>query len=293
MVRILKKAEWFSDAGFPLRVQRREPIGPFGVHSHEFSEIVIVTGGRGVHIVGDEKWPLSAGDTYVINVEEPHGYRDLDNLCLINIMFDTRDINLRLFDLTSLTGYHALFTLEPAWRHRHQFRSRLHLNARDLDETVAMVDRLEQEIADRKSGYQFFAVSWFMQLIGHLSRCYEGTKNPDSKSLLRIAEAIVHIEHNYTQPLGLEELAEIAEMPKRSFLRDFKNAMGTSPISYLIQFRIRRAAELLRGTNRAVTQIAYDVGFEDSNYFARQFRKQQGVSPREYRQMATSFSGRK
>ena len=293
MIRILKKSEWFSDESFPLRVQRREPIGPIGVHAHEFSEIVLVTSGSGIHLVGDEQWPLSAGDTYVINVEEPHGYRDLDDLCLINIMFDTRDINLRLFDLTSLTGYHTLFTLEPAWRHRHQFRSRLHLNPRDLAEAVALVDRLDQELIDLRSGYRFFAVSWFMQLIGHLSRCYEGTKNPDSKSLLRIAEAIVHIEQNYTQQLGLEELAEIAEMPKRSFLRDFKNAMGTSPISYLIQFRIRRAAELLRSTNRTVTQISYDVGFEDSNYFARQFRKQQGVSPREYRQLATSFTIRR
>ena len=276
-----------------MTVQRREPQGPFGVHTHEFSEIVIITGGRGVHVLDDEMWPVAAGDAFVLNALEPHGYRDLDDLRLINIMFDANELELPLFDLTALSGYHALFTLEPAWRHRHQFRSRLHLNTRDLDETVSLIDRLDSELSAQKSGYQFFAVSWFMQLIGHLSRCYERTKNPDSKSLLRIAEAIVHIERNYTQPLSLEELAEIAEMPKRSFLRDFKNAMGTSPISYLIQFRVRRAAELLRGTNRGVTQIAFDVGFEDSNYFARQFKQQQGVSPREYRKLATSVSSRK
>ena len=276
-----------------MTVQRRDPQGPFGVHTHDFSEIVIITGGRGVHVLDDEMWPVAAGDAFVLNALEPHGYRDLDDLRLINIMFDANELELPLFDLTALSGYHALFTLEPAWRHRHQFRSRLHLNTRDLDETVSLIDRLDSELSAQKSGYQFFAVSWFMQLIGHLSRCYERTKNPDSKSLLRIAEAIVHIERNYTQPLSLEELAEIAEMPKRSFLRDFKNAMGTSPISYLIQFRVRRAAELLRGTNRGVTQIAFDVGFEDSNYFARQFKQQQGVSPREYRKLATSVSSRK
>lgn len=293
MVRILKKLEWFPDDGCPVTVHRREPQGPFGVHTHDFSEIVVITGGRGVHVLDEEKWPVAAGDAFVLNAHEPHGYRDLDDLRLINIMFDSKDLDLRLFDLTSLSGYHALFTLEPAWRQRHQFRSRLHLNARNLDETVTLIDRLDNELSSQKSGYQFFAVSWFMQLIGHLSRCYEQAKNPDSKSLLRIAEAIIHIEQNYTQPLGLEELAEIAEMPKRSFLRDFRNAMGTSPISYLIQFRIRRAAELLRGTDRGITQIAFDVGFEDSNYFTRQFKKQQGVSPREYRKLATSLSGRK
>ncbi|MEP3932587.1 helix-turn-helix transcriptional regulator, partial [Rhodopirellula bahusiensis] len=55
------------------------------------------------------------------------------------------------------------------------------------------------------------------------------------------------------------------------------------PIKYLIQVRIQEASRLLRSTDRSITDIAFDVGFSDSNYFSRQFRTHLGLSPREYR----------
>jgi AraC family L-rhamnose operon transcriptional activator RhaR/AraC family L-rhamnose operon regulatory protein RhaS len=59
--------------------------------------------------------------------------------------------------------------------------------------------------------------------------------------------------------------------------------MGTSPIANLVQLRVNRAAALLRQTNQSVTEIAFQVGFHDSNYFTRQFHKLLGVTPRQYR----------
>ena len=71
-------------------------------------------------------------------------------------------------------------------------------------------------------------------------------------------------------------------MSKRTFLRVFRAATGATPIAYLIGVRIRRAAELLRQGGVTVTEAAMRVGFEDSNYFSRQFRKVMGVTPRSY-----------
>jgi len=59
--------------------------------------------------------------------------------------------------------------------------------------------------------------------------------------------------------------------------------MGSSPIAHLIQLRVNRAATLLRQTGDSVTDIAFRVGFSDSNYFTRQFRRIMGRSPRAYR----------
>ena len=107
--------------------------------------------------------------------------------------------------------------------------------------------------------------------------------NPDSKKLLRIANAISHIERNFAQQISLEELVDISEMSRRNFIRTFEGTMGNSPINYLIERRIREASKLLRSTDRSITDIAFDVGFSDSNYFSRQFRKAVGLSPRQYR----------
>ncbi|QDU54810.1 helix-turn-helix domain-containing protein [Aeoliella mucimassa] len=280
----LKKHDWFHADGFPMAVERRDPQQPFGVHTHEFSELVIITGGRGLHVTGDDSWQLSAGDVFAIGGSMPHDYLNMDRLRLINVLFDQNELSLDLLDLSSLPGYHALFRLEPAYRKRHQFNSRLRLKPTEVATAIGFVDQLEDELQRRGPGFRFMATAMFMQLVGYLSRCYSQSNNADSRALLRIASSITHLETHYSESIHLEELVAMAKMSKRSFLRTFEAAMGCTPIAYLIQLRTTQAAKLLRQTDRSVTDIAYDVGFNDSNYFTRQFRKHFGMSPRTYRQ---------
>jgi AraC-like DNA-binding protein len=279
----LKRKDWFHADGFPISVERRDPQKPFGLHAHEFAEIVIITAGRGVHVTGKESYPLNAGDTLVISGSRQHDYHSMDRLCLVNILFQPDKLNLRTYDLRTLPGYHALFTLEPAWRRRPQFNGRLRLTPPELSVAMVMVDKLDEELRARSSGFKFMATALFMQLIGHLSRCYAKSKSPDSRALLRLGEAISHLEINYQARIDLDHLARIAHMSKRNFIRTFQSALGTSPIAHLVQLRIQRGASLLRRTDQSVTEIAFQVGFTDSNYFARQFNKLIGVSPSQYR----------
>ncbi len=284
MPHTLKRSDWFGPHGFPIAIERREPQQPFPPHRHEFSEIVIVTGGRGRHAVGRESWPLAAGDVFVIGGPRTHEYRELDNLSLINLLFQPDRLRLDLGDLAQLPGYHALFALEPAWRQRHQFKSRLRLTPHDLGGVLALVDDLDEELKNRAPGFGFLGTALFMQIVGYLSRCYGRSRNPDSANLLRIAESITHLETHTDKPAHLDQLANLARMSQRSFLRAFRAATGVTPIAYLIQLRINRAAALLRSGTETVTEVAFRVGFTDSNYFSRQFRKLTGVSPRRYRQ---------
>jgi AraC family L-rhamnose operon transcriptional activator RhaR/AraC family L-rhamnose operon regulatory protein RhaS len=281
---VLKRKDWFHPDGFPIAVERRDPQEPFGLHAHEFAEIVIITAGRGVHVTGEDSYPLSAGDAFVIGGSRRHDYHSMNRLCLVNILFQPEKLNLRTYDLRTLPGYHALFTLEPAWRQRHQFNGRLRLQPSELSVVMAYVDKLDEELRTRPSGFKFMATASFMQIVGYLSRCFARAKNPDSRALLRIGEAISHLEANYQEPIDLDRLAEIAHMSKRNFMRSFQAAMGSSPIAHLIQLRVNYAASLLRRSEHSVTDIAFQVGFSDSNYFARQFRKLLGVTPRDYRQ---------
>ncbi len=279
----LKTRDWFHPDGFPIAVERRDPQAPFGAHRHEFSEIVIIVGGRGWHVVGKESWPLMAGDVFVIGGPRAHEYRELADLRLINILFQPEKLRLEIADLPSLPGFHALFKLEPAWRKRHQFKSRLRLSPKELAVVIEFVDELDAELKARAAGFGFVATAWFMQIVGYLARCYSRTRNRDSRALLRIAEAITHLELHFEEPINLDAMAATAQMSKRSFLRAFHAAMGISPIAHLIRLRVNRAATLLRQSDDGITDIAFRVGYSDSNYFTRQFVKALGVSPREYR----------
>jgi len=284
-LRILKKSDWFHADGFPIAVEIRDPQEPFGLHAHEFWEIVIVTGGSGLHVTGEDSWQLATGDAFVIGGSRPHDYLNMKDLRLVNILFVLDELSLELMDLPSLPGYHALFHLEPAWRKRHQFKSRLQLSPADLRIAFELVGRLETELKERSAGFGFHATAIFMQLVGHLSRCYDRTRNTNSRALLRIARTITHLETHHAEDVNLEQLISIANMSRRSFLRAFEATTGSTPIAYLIQLRINRAAALLRRTTRSITDIAFEVGFRDSNYFARQFRQHQGMPPRAYRNL--------
>lgn len=84
-------------------------------------------------------------------------------------------------------------------------------------------------------------------------------------------------------PISLDALAEAAELSKFHFLREFHRRVGMTPIAFLRNHRICSAARLLRSTALPIAQIAQNVGFEDHPSFSRAFRRQLGVSPRQYR----------
>jgi AraC-like DNA-binding protein len=283
MKQVLRNHDWFHPDGFPITVERREPQEEFGPHTHEFAEIVIITGGKGLHITGEDSWELSAGDIFVINGSRTHEYRDIQKLQLLNILYQPDQIKLALLDLPSVPGYHAMFTLEPAWRSRHQCKSRLKMTSKELTLVIELIEQLEKELATRQSGFGFMAMAMLMQIIGTLSRAYGKRPSADRRALLRIGESLSFLESNLEKDICVDSLANIAHMSKRSFLRAFQQATGSSPIAWLIEQRIQRAALLLRRTEYNITEIAFQVGFTDSNYFTRQFTKLTGLSPSRYR----------
>lgn len=111
-----------------------------------------------------------------------------------------------------------------------------------------------------------------------------GTAGDGRKVRDQVVAAIAQIEKGARGELRLSELAESAGLSPFHFLRLFKRETGVTPYRFLVQTRIRRAVDLLRDTSRPVTEIAFDVGFTDLSNFINAFRREIGVSPRQYRQ---------
>jgi AraC family transcriptional regulator len=83
--------------------------------------------------------------------------------------------------------------------------------------------------------------------------------------------------------VGLEQLASLVGLSPFHFARAFKQSTGVPPHRYQLSLRIARAKALLTATDRPVTEIAFDVGYESSQALARLFRREVGASPSEYR----------
>lgn len=83
---------------------------------------------------------------------------------------------------------------------------------------------------------------------------------------------------------SIPELARLAGLADRTFLRRFQKATGLTPTEYLQQLRVLKARDLLETTNRPVDQIGWSVGYADPAAFRKIFQRLAGVSPRHYRQ---------
>ncbi|HTR63442.1 MAG TPA: AraC family transcriptional regulator [Candidatus Binataceae bacterium] len=99
----------------------------------------------------------------------------------------------------------------------------------------------------------------------------------------RIVEVLHHLERNAARPLRLVDLAALVGLSPCHFLRTFKAVTGVTPHQWLIRARLCRAAQRLATSEQAITDIAFDVGFEDLSNFIRSFRAQFGVPPGRYR----------
>jgi AraC family transcriptional regulator len=99
----------------------------------------------------------------------------------------------------------------------------------------------------------------------------------------RVVRAALFIEAHSHKPLDLDTVAREAGLRPLHFLRSFAAVVGVTPHQYLLRCRLQRAAELLTGSARPITDIALDVGFNDLSNFVRTFRRASRVSPRAFR----------
>jgi len=282
----------FIDDAFPVSVMTHD-IGQYSypLHTHLFTELVVILAGHGTHILGDSATQIAAGDVFVVTNGNVHAYDEVEEICLVNILFRPEVLAPLESSLRVLPGYYALFLLEPRFRCQHSGRSRLHISPESMTTVIELIERMEAEEQTQLPGYQTIILTTLVQLIVSLARHYTATMDTPSQLVIQIGTVISYLERHFAEPLTLEQLADIASMSVRNLDRRFHEGTGLSPIEYLIHLRIRKSADFLRATDLPITDIAAAVGIPDSNYFSRQFRQVMGQSPRAYRLSQRDVTG--
>jgi AraC-like DNA-binding protein len=100
----------------------------------------------------------------------------------------------------------------------------------------------------------------------------------------RLLRARDTIDRSYAATLDVADLARVAHVSPAHFARQFRAVFGETPHRYLQRRRIERAMELLRDTDRPVTEVCLDVGFASLGTFSRTFSAVVGESPSAYRE---------
>ncbi|ADL53321.1 AraC family transcriptional regulator [Clostridium cellulovorans] len=108
-------------------------------------------------------------------------------------------------------------------------------------------------------------------------------ENPLHPKDFYIQQALLFIDKNYTRDLSITEIAEYLKLNRNYMTKIFKEAVGVTPKTYLINYRIRKAAALMNNSYLTISEISTMVGYSDPLLFSRMFKKVIGLSPRAYR----------
>jgi transcriptional regulator GlxA family with amidase domain len=108
----------------------------------------------------------------------------------------------------------------------------------------------------------------------------------------RIRQVEAFIQSRYADGINNEQLAELACMSERTFLRRFKAATGRVPAAYLQAVRVEAAKAMLELESASVQTVSQNVGYEDASFFRTLFKRETGMTPAEYRAHFAAFNVR-
>ncbi len=245
-------------------------------HYHPFYELIHVNAGSMRFLLKDTLYNLEKGDTILIAPRELHHsqyYTDI-SCDLTFIYFKPEYLHKEVLDVfkNAYTGGITSFigTVPHIYQEElNRLFNRLQTESNSID-----------ELSPQFMSLQLSEILLFFMRHSILG-CHEleisNTKEAD------ILLATKYIYQHYKKPLTLDELASVASLSPTYFSKKFKQVTGMGFKEYLNYIRLKNAATALYSTDSTITDIALEYGFSDSNYFKDLFKKEYGMSPREFR----------
>ena len=147
------------------------------------------------------------------------------------------------------------------------------------------------ELQNCRVGYEELLEMYLRQLFLLIQRTRQEQK-PTVNTFVQeeMEHAMRYFQEHYNKTIVIEDYAQSRGMSVSWFLRNFKQTTNTSPIQYILNLRINNAVSLLENTDYNVTEIGAIVGYDNPLYFSRIFKKQKGVSPKDYRKLLQESS---
>lgn len=241
-------------------------------HFHDDYELIYFSEGSGDCIIGDRTYKYTNGSLFFLSPNLPHrfsGSPGVEPKSFV-IQFKHKEFLSTIKMHPELQSVRLLF--EKGKRgilfkgFDYNFSRLLSLNT--FDRFIELMKILEN--ISRMDDFEVLSSPAF---------------KPDIKfrDYHRINEVYEYVAKNYKEPISLSDISERMHMTTSTFCRYFKKTTKKSFLTHLNEFRAGKACELLRQTDKSISEICYESGFDSIANFNRQFKKYVGDNPRTYR----------
>jgi AraC family transcriptional regulator, transcriptional activator of pobA len=246
------------------------------IHMHHFYEIIWVEEGECVQTIDYQTYRLPAGTLFFISPGQVHSFEAWQGLRGGSLFF-TADFLLlnqqdqeKLFELTFLDNFHARPFLQPdpaAW-----------------SEILHSIELLAREKA-RPDAAQPILHALLQVILAQVQRCVtrQQTQPPPRRALLLYKHYKTLIDQHYKTDKGVSAYADLLCVTQHHLNLVAQQVAGRSASGLIRARRMLEAKRWLSFTDRSVTEIADDLGYFDSSFFAKQFKAETGVSPSGFR----------
>lgn len=277
----------FEASSFPLAIKPQFNTGSPGWHQHErFYEIVLIVSGEAVHIYENKRYILKPQEIFVIPPGMYHSYEKCA-FDYYNILVDFSELKLPLFDLPRTEGFQNLFLLAPR---SHQSKNgealRNFLDVEQFSQGIKLLKRMYDLQTRRKEGYQLAMVAAFNSFLQLICRAGEDLVRSEKSSNSQphtVGELAMAMARYCQDAWPVEKMCKVSRMSRPVLFREFKKYYNTTPVKFLNDQRLRKAAALLRESDMNLEAIATACGFANGSYFSTVFKNSFKITPLKYR----------
>lgn len=256
------------------------------LHSHNGLEVGLCLEGTGIFVVENKNYAFTAGDLVLINDQEMHFARSSTGTISKWHYFCVDPVSLlgAIIDQTNLLSIGELGGKQ--WTHVQPSRNHPQLKS--------VISDIISEMQELRSDYQSAvrALVWRMLILLHRLPGRQANPTKTSRHQQRIASALEYMATHLSQPISIDQLAEVCNVSSSHFRKIFIHTTGHSPTTYLTSMRMRMASSLLCNTDHPILNIALQVGFQTLSNFSRQFRKTFDCTPSQYRNTMQTCSSK-
>ena len=228
----------------------------------------VVVEGSGEFYYNRKKYELSAGDIVFIDCHKPYFHRTEK-------------------ELWTLQWCHFYGPELPAVYHKYQERGGQPVFHPESAAEITEVMTELYAIADSGDYVRDMRINQELSRLLTLLMSYSW--HPEnkviSKKRMELSRIREYLDEHFREKIVLEELARNFYVDKYYLTKIFKEAYGVTITAYILSMRITRAKSLLRFTDMTIEEVGVAAGMSDANYFARSFKKTEGMTPREYRRL--------
>lgn len=248
-------------------------------HWHPELEYVYVQSGQAICFAGNEKLIVNAGCGLLINSRVIHRFEAESRTIIPNVVYSP----FLLAPENSLLYQKYLLPFISSGANCVLFNPAVPWQAVCIQRMMEVFASQEKNDAEEIVTVASLLAFW-NELYHHWQTEHDPSENKtDRTNQTRLQIMMQYIQEHYQENLRLEDIGAAVHIGRSLTLQVFHQGIHQSPVSYLINFRLKQAAKLLTSTEKPIARIAEETGFESSAYFCRKFKKLYGMTPKDYR----------